>query len=202
MDVTTLRTTPTSAMTVGPLPTVARVNGGVLRMSFSWRRPRRRAIPNRWLSASRYVGLSSIRRRERRLVQADLPPPRAQENMRGKARPVSRASAEMGRSTDADGERERARASPSNSLHRRLDRPCFIDGTVPPKAGQWSIAEPVHRQARLTSRVDLTVTTPVDAKHVLSPGRASMSDDSPSSGLAGRFYAGRVPAVHCSGCIR
>ena len=33
----------------------------------------------------------------------------------------------MGRSTDADGERECARASPSDSLHRQLDKQCYID---------------------------------------------------------------------------
>ena len=33
----------------------------------------------------------------------------------------------MGGSTDADGERERARASPSDSLDRRVDKRCFID---------------------------------------------------------------------------
>ena len=129
MDVTTLRMTPTHAMTANPLSTVARVNGGVLRISFSWRRPRRRAIPNRWLSASRHVGPSSILRRVHLPNAGDLPPPRAQENVRGRARPLSRATAEMGRSTDADGERERARASPSDSLHRRLDKRCFIDAT-------------------------------------------------------------------------
>ena len=89
------------------------------------------AIPNRWLSASRLVGPSSIHQRTGSPHEGDLPPPPAQENVRGKARPLSRASAEMGRSTDADGERERARASPVDSLHRRLDKRCFIDGMGP-----------------------------------------------------------------------
>ena len=128
VDPRTLRTTPTHAMTANPLSTVARMNGGVLRISFSWRRPHRRAIPNRWLSAIRYVGPSSIPRRSRPPGEGDLPTPRAQENVRRKARPLSRASAEMGRSTDADGERECAETSPSLFLHRRLDKGCFIDG--------------------------------------------------------------------------
>jgi len=128
VDATILRTPPTHAMTENPLSTVARVNGGVLRMSFSWRCPHRRAIPNRWLSASRFVGPSSIHRRVRSPGEGDLPPPQAQENVRRKARPLSRVSAEMGRSTDADGEREHTRTSPANSLHRRFDKRCFIDG--------------------------------------------------------------------------
>jgi len=129
VDVTTLRTTPTSGMMASPLTTVDRVNGGVLRIPISWRRSLIRTTPNRCLSASRPVGPSSIRRRAFPPRAGGRPPPRAQENVRGKARPLSRASAEMGRSTDADGERERARASPSNSLHRRLDKRCFIDAT-------------------------------------------------------------------------
>ena len=152
VDVTTLRTTPTSGMTANPLSTVARVNGGVLRIFFSWRRPHGRAIPNRCLSASRYVGPSSIYRRARSPGEGDLPPPRAQENVRGKARPSSRASAGMGRSTDADGERERARASPTDSLHRPLDKRCFIDATggLPTsargsrRAGARGAREPAH----------------------------------------------------------
>ena len=140
MDVTTLKTTPTHAMTANPLSTVARVNGGVFRIPFSWRRPEPRAIPNRWLSASRLVGPSSIQQRTGSPYEGDLPPPRAQENVRGKARPLSRASAEMGRSTDADGERERARASPADSLHRRLDKRCFIDGMAKRSAAMSFVA--------------------------------------------------------------
>ncbi len=134
VDVTTLRTTPSSGMAANPLTTVDSVNGGVLRISFSWRRSLVRTTPNRCLSASRPVGPSSILRRALPPHAGGLPPPRAQENVRGKARPLSRASAEIGRSTDADGERAakplcgRARASPPDSLHRRLDKRCFTDG--------------------------------------------------------------------------
>jgi len=131
VDVTTLRTTPTRAMMANPLSTIVRVNGGVLRIFFSWRRPHRRVIPNRWLSASRDVGPRSMKTRRRAARQRGDPPPRAQENVRGKAQPETAATAEMGRSTDADGERERARTSHKHSLHRRLDKPSFIDGTGP-----------------------------------------------------------------------
>ena len=41
-----------------------------------------------------------------------------------------RAGTEMGRPTDADGERGRAQDSPADSLLRRLERYCFIHGTV------------------------------------------------------------------------
>ena len=146
VDVTTLRTTPSSGMAANPLTTADSVNGGVLRISFSWRRSLVRTTPNRCLSASRPVGPGSIPRRILPRGAGGLPPPRAQENVRGKARPLSRASAEMGRSTDADGERERARASPSDSLHRRLDKRCFIDATggLPASAihGQTSLPVP------------------------------------------------------------
>ncbi len=145
MGVTTLKTTPSHGMTANPLSTVARVNGGVFRMSSSWRRPQRRAIPNRCLSASRLVGPSSILRRREPPGKGDLPPPRAQENVRGKARPLSRASAEMGRSTDADGERERARASPADSLHRTLDKHCFIDAMATALGGHVRV---VHGHAK------------------------------------------------------
>ena len=127
VDVTTTRTTPTVPLMAIPSSTLVRVNGGVLRNSLSWWSACG-GTPNRWLSVPRPVGPSSMPRRFRSPGEGDLPPPRAQENMRGKARPLSRASAEMGRSTDADGERERARASPKDSLHRRLDKRCFIDG--------------------------------------------------------------------------
>ncbi|MCG8406901.1 MAG: hypothetical protein MI923_17020 [Phycisphaerales bacterium] len=60
VDVTTLRTTPRMGLGADPLPTPVRVNGGVLRMTCSWRRPQCRAIPNRCLSASRLVGPSSM----------------------------------------------------------------------------------------------------------------------------------------------
>ena len=130
VDVTTLRTTPSSGMAVDPLTTADSVNGSALRISFSWRRWLVRTTRNRRLSASRPVGPGSIPRRVLPPDAGDHPPPRAQENVRGKARPLSQASAEMGRSTDADGERERARASPSDSLHRRLDKRRFIDATA------------------------------------------------------------------------
>jgi len=170
VDVTTLKTTPTHAMTANPLSTVARVNGGVFRMSFSWRRPHRRAIPNRWLSASRLVGPSSMSRRLGLPWEGDLPPPRAQENVRGKARPLSRASAEMGRSTDADGERERARASPADSLHRRLDKRCFIDGTgVPPVRPQARrLCHPEKDANSVTDYTSRPRTTPCNCSALLT----------------------------------
>ena len=65
------------------------------------------------------------------IARADLPRPRAQENVADKAQlNPARPRPRWDRSTAADGERECARASPLDSLHRRLDRPCFIDGTV------------------------------------------------------------------------
>ena len=137
MDVTTLRTTPSSGMAAHPLATVDSVTGGVLRTYVSWRRSHVRATPNRCLSALRPVGPGSILRRaipphvrSFRPHAGDLPPPRAPENVRRKAHPRSRVSAEMGRSTDADGERERARTSTADSLHRPLDKRCFIDATA------------------------------------------------------------------------
>ena len=133
VDVTTLRATPRDGMTANPLSTVARVNGGVLRMYVSWWSAWGGA-PNRCLSASRPVGPSSKYRRFRSCGQGDLPPPRAQENVAEKAQPLLRATAEMGRSTGADGERECARASPPNSLHRSLDKHCCIDAVSSP----WS----------------------------------------------------------------
>ena len=111
-----------------PFAMPARVNGGVLRMNASWRSPTGRGTPNRCVSASRPVGPSSIYRRGESPLQGDLPPPRAQENVAEKAQPRSRSSAEMGRSTDADGERECAETSPPLPLHRPLDKHCFIDG--------------------------------------------------------------------------
>lgn len=41
---------------------------------------------------------------------------------------TTRQRLRWGRPTNADGERECARASPSHSLHRPLDKRCFIDG--------------------------------------------------------------------------
>ena len=174
MDVTTLKTTPTHAMTANPLSTVARVNGGVFRISFSWRRSLGRTTPNRWLSASRPVGPNSMTRRFRLPGEGDLPPPRAQENVRGKARPLSRASAEMGRSTDADGERERARASPSDSLHRRLDKRCFIDGMAKRSAAMhWRsrcVPVPLPSTGRGTELTDVGLCPPL---HPSEPRRST-----------------------------
>src|SRR4026207_1942831 len=61
----------------------------------------------------------------------EFPLPRAQENVAEKAQPETLRPAGMGRSTDADGERECARTSPSHPLHRPLDKLCFIDGPGP-----------------------------------------------------------------------
>jgi hypothetical protein len=137
VDVTTPRTTPRLALSVIPSSTGVNLNGGVLRRFSSWRRLRRattphgqprQTTPNRWLSVSRPVGPSSSILGRFPLF-GGLPPPRAQENVEEKAQiPRTSTPAEMGRSTDADGERECARASPSDSLHRRLDESCFIDG--------------------------------------------------------------------------
>ena len=131
MDVTTKRTTPTVPLKATPSSTFARVNGGVLRNSFSWRSARG-GTPNRWLSVPRPVGPSSKHRRFGSSHGGDLPPPRAQENAAEKAQPTPvRQRLRWGSSTDADGERECARASPPNSLHRPLDKRCFIDGGMP-----------------------------------------------------------------------
>jgi len=127
VDVTTLRTTPRMGLGAHPFATPARVNGGVLRMNASWRSPTGRGTPNRCVSASRPVGPSSIFRSWESPLQGDLPPPRAQENVAEKAQPRPWVSAEMGRSTDADGERECAETSPPPPLHRPLDKPRFID---------------------------------------------------------------------------
>ncbi len=132
VDVTTLRTTPNRAMAASPSSTVVRVNGGVLRIYPSWRSVSD-GIPNRWLSASRHVGSSSIIRKGWHTRWSGLPPPRAQESVRGKARSPSRASAGMGRLTEADGERRRAGTSPARILHRPLDKRILIDGTVWPE---------------------------------------------------------------------
>ena len=110
MDVTTLRTTPTHARTATPSSTVVWVNGGVLRIYFSWPSADG-GIPNRGLSASRSVGPNS-KQPGGYPEYWDLPPPRAQrmcETERDpggsvKARPTRPAAAEMGRSTDAEGE--------------------------------------------------------------------------------------------------
>src|SRR3989304_3751087 len=127
MDVTTSRTTPTWAMSAHPLATPDRVNGGVLRMTSSWRSALC-GTPNRCVSVTRPVGPSSMFRFRDSPGMGDLPPPRAQENVAEKARPGTLRPAEMGRSTDADGERECARASLPHSLHRPLAKLCFIDG--------------------------------------------------------------------------
>ena len=129
MDVTTPRMTPRLALSVIPSPTGVNLNGGVLRMFSSWRRWPRATTPNRWLSVSRPVGPRSILRKDLPSERWDLPPPRAQENVGEKAHPGPQTTAEMGRSTDADGERECAETSPPPSLHRRLDNACFIDGS-------------------------------------------------------------------------
>ena len=85
-------------------------------------------IPNRWLSVSCRVGRSSSSSGGDPWITG-LPPPRAQENVAEHAQPTCPpATAGMGRSTEADGERERARSAPPNSLHRWLDKACFIDG--------------------------------------------------------------------------
>jgi hypothetical protein len=127
VDVTTLRTTPRMGLGTYPFAMPARVNGGVLRMVSSWRSAIR-GTPNRCVSASRPVGPCSISRYWESPLKGDLPPPRAQENVAEKAQPRPWVSAEMGRSTDADGERECAETSPPLSLHRPLDKPRFIDG--------------------------------------------------------------------------
>ena len=62
VDVTTLRTTPSSGMAANPLTTADSVNGGVLRISFAWRSAYG-GTANRCLSVSRPVGPSSIVRR-------------------------------------------------------------------------------------------------------------------------------------------
>ena len=127
VDVTTLRTTPTMGLGAYPLATPVRVNGGVLRMNSSWRSAHG-GTSNRCVSALRPVGPSSIYRRTQSPLKGDLPPPRAQENVAEKAQPWLWASAEMGRSTEADGERECAETFPPHPLHRPLDKRCFIDG--------------------------------------------------------------------------
>ncbi len=127
VDVTTLRATPIVPLKAIPSSTFVRVSGGAFRNSFSWRSAHG-GTPNRWLSVSRPVGPRSKSRRFRSSQEGDLPPPRAQENVAEKAQPYPRAWAEMDRSTDADGERECARASPPDSLHRPLDKHSFIDG--------------------------------------------------------------------------
>jgi hypothetical protein len=133
VDETTYEATPAVPLRAIPSSTLVRVNGGASRNSFSWRRPQSRAIPNRWLSVLRPVGPSSS------FVGGScrlwgLPPPRAQENVQERAQPPAPpAAAAMGRSTDADGERECARSSPPHSLHRTLDKHCFIDGGRTPR---------------------------------------------------------------------
>ena len=135
VDVTTDRTTPRLALAVIPSSTGVNLNGGVLRMFSSWWRLPFAATPNRWLSVSRPVGPSSSMTGGLPRFWG-LPPPRAQENVEEKAQiPRPSTPAEMGRSTDADGERECARASPPDSLHRPLDIRCFIDGLVLHPAG-------------------------------------------------------------------
>ena len=126
VDVTTWRTTPRMGLGAHPLATPARVNGGVLRMFFSWR-PAFGGTPNRCVSVRRPVGPGSMYRSSESPLKGDLPPPRAQENVAEKAQPRPRPSAEMGRSTDADGERECARETPPPPLHRPLDNRRFID---------------------------------------------------------------------------
>lgn len=129
MDVTTTKATPTVPLMATPSSTIARVNGGVFRNPFSWRRLQSQATPNRWLSVPRPVGPGSKYWRFGSSPWGDLSPPRAQENMAEKAQPNPvRPRLRWGSSTEADGERECARASPPDPLHRRLDKRSFIDG--------------------------------------------------------------------------
>ena len=170
VDVTTLRATPRVPLKAIPSSTFVRVNGGAFRNPFSWRRSLGRTTPNRWLSVSRPVGPRSKYRRFRSFQAGDLPPPRAQENVAEKARPRSRASAEMGRSTDADGERECARASPLNPLHRPLDKRCFIDGGRRTcLVRSWRCRSPTLRRWQRTGPLTLELhnaTTELRAKAV------------------------------------
>ena len=120
VDVTTWRTTPKVGLGTHPFAMSARVNGGVLRINSSWRSPTGWGTPNRCVSASRPVGPGSIFRSWESPLKGDLPPPRAQENVAEKAPPRPWVSAEMGRPTEADGERECAETSPPHSLHRAV----------------------------------------------------------------------------------
>ena len=148
VGVTNFRTTPRMGLGLHPLAMPVRVNGGVLRMSPScW--SALSGTPNRCVSASRLVGPSSTSRRFRWPMKGDLPPPRAQENVAEKAQRRSRASAEMGRSTDADGGRECARASPRIPLHRPLDNHCFIDA---PSIHGWGLDSAIHRTRVVPNR--------------------------------------------------
>ena len=156
VDVTTPRATPRVPLKAIPSSTFVRVSGGAFRNSFSWRRLLRQTTPNRWLSVSRLVGPRSKYRRFRSFQAGDLPPPRAQENMAEKAQPeLVRLRLRWDRSTDADGEGECARASPPNSLHRPLDKRCFIDGgwTAPPAPAEGDSRPPLEKGGTKTARL-------------------------------------------------
>ena len=131
VDVTTLRTTPGQWLSACPSATLDRVNGGVRRfvswdVSPSVRRfggPPALMIPNRCLSVHRHAALCSFQTWRDR----DLPPPRARGICEGAHTPVP---AEMGRSTDAEGDGN-VQGNPSHqSLNFTLDSELFIDATA------------------------------------------------------------------------
>ncbi len=138
VDVTTWRTTPKVWLSARPSATLVPVNGGVRRIDL-WDVGRRASrpgcpadrpggpaplmIPNRCLSVQRHAAPCSFQTWRDR----DLPPPRAQGMCEGAPTP---APAEMGRSTDADGDGN-VRKNPSHkSLNFTLDSDRFIDATA------------------------------------------------------------------------
>ncbi len=131
VDVTTLRTTPKQWLSACPSATLVRVNGGVRRIvlwdvSLSVSRlggSRLLMIPNRCLSVHRHAAPCSFETWRDR----DLPPPRARGICEGTPTPVP---AEMGRSTDADGDGNVQGNPPHQSLNFTLDPERFIDATA------------------------------------------------------------------------
>lgn len=118
VDVTTWRTTPRMGLSACPSATLDRVNGGVRRIvswDVLWR-----AIPNRCLSVLRHTAPCSFQTWRDR----DLPPPRALGTC---GSPPTEVPAEMGRSTDTDGDGNLRTRLPQNSPNFMLDSNRFID---------------------------------------------------------------------------
>jgi hypothetical protein len=147
VDVTTWRTTPKQWLSARPSATLVRVNGGVRRIIL-WdvSPPVNRLggiaslmIPNRCLSVQRHAAPCSFQTWRDR----DLPPPRAQGMCEGAP---TTAPAEMGRSTDADGDGN-VQGNPSHqSLNFTLDSERFIDATALEQCHAWILSDPSTAQ--------------------------------------------------------
>jgi hypothetical protein len=131
VDVTTHRTAPQRSLMTPPSAIIVTVNGGVLCIFSSWRRPRakKRVIPNRWLSALRPVGHRS-KKGGRGLLPAGSPSTSGSGNMWEK----STGPPVWHRLRWADRPKPTAREMCGDFFHkfphRGLDSDRFIDGFV------------------------------------------------------------------------